>query len=32
MTKRILVVDDQEDNRQIIRNMHSALDYELAES
>jgi len=26
MTKRILVVEDQEDNRQIIRDMLSVLD------
>jgi two-component system cell cycle response regulator DivK len=32
MSKRILVVEDQEDNRQIIRDMLSALDYELAEA
>jgi two-component system, cell cycle response regulator DivK len=32
MSKRILVVEDQEDNRQIIRDMLSATDYELAEA
>jgi two-component system cell cycle response regulator DivK len=32
MSRRILVVEDQEDNRQIIRDMLSALDYELAEA
>lgn len=32
MTKRILVVEDQADNRQIIRDMLSALDYELTEA
>ncbi len=32
MTKRILVVEDQEDNRQIIRDMLSATDYELNEA
>jgi len=32
MTKLILVVEDQEDNRQIIRDMLSALDYELVEA
>jgi two-component system cell cycle response regulator DivK len=32
MTKRILVVEDQEDNRQIIRDMLSVLDYELTEA
>jgi two-component system cell cycle response regulator DivK len=30
MTKRILVVEDQEDNRQIIRDLLSATDYEIA--
>ena len=29
MSKRILVVEDQEDNRQIIRDMLSATDYEI---
>ena len=29
MSKSILVVEDQEDNRQIIRNMLSATDYEI---
>jgi two-component system, cell cycle response regulator DivK len=32
MSKRILVVEDQEDNRQIIRDMLSATDYELTEA
>lgn len=32
MTKRILVVEDQEDNRQIIRDMLGVLDYELSEA
>jgi two-component system cell cycle response regulator DivK len=32
MIKRILVVEDQEDNRRIIRDMLSVLDYELAEA
>jgi two-component system cell cycle response regulator DivK len=32
MSKRILVVEDQEDNRQIIRDMLSAFDYELDEA
>jgi len=32
MSRLILVVEDQEDNRQIIRDMVSALDYELAEA
>jgi two-component system cell cycle response regulator DivK len=32
MSKRILVVEDQEDNRQIIRDMLSATDYEIAEA
>ena len=32
MTKRILVVEDQEDNRQIIRDMLSATDYEIIEA
>ena len=32
MSRRILVVEDQEDNRHIIRDMLSALDYELAEA
>jgi two-component system, cell cycle response regulator DivK len=31
MSGRILVVEDQEDNRQIIRDMLSAIDYELIE-
>ncbi len=31
MSKHILVVEDQEDNRQIIRDMLSATDYELTE-
>ena len=29
MSKRILVVEDQEDNRQIIRDLLSATDYEI---
>jgi two-component system cell cycle response regulator DivK len=32
MTKRILVVEDHEDNRQIIRDMLSTTDYEIAEA
>jgi two-component system, cell cycle response regulator DivK len=32
MTKRILVVEDQEDNRQIIRDLLSATDYEIIEA
>jgi len=32
MTKRILVVEDQEDNRQIIRDMLAVTDYELTEA
>jgi two-component system cell cycle response regulator DivK len=32
MTKRILVVEDQEDNRQILRDMLSATDYEVIEA
>jgi two-component system cell cycle response regulator DivK len=32
MTKRILVVEDQEDNRQIIRDMLSTTDYQIAEA
>jgi two-component system cell cycle response regulator DivK len=32
MSKLILVVEDQEDNRQIIRDLLSASDYELAEA
>jgi len=31
MSKRILVVEDQEDNRQIIRDLLSATDYEIVE-
>jgi two-component system cell cycle response regulator DivK len=31
MSKRILVVEDQEDNRQIIRDLLSATDYEITE-
>jgi two-component system, cell cycle response regulator DivK len=31
MSKRILVVEDQEDNRQIIRDMLTATDYEIIE-
>jgi two-component system, cell cycle response regulator DivK len=32
MTKRILVVEDQPDNRQIIRDMLAATDYEITEA
>ncbi len=32
MSKRILVVEDQEDNRQIIRDMLSTTDYQIAEA
>jgi len=32
MSKRILVVEDQEDNRQIIRDMLTATDYEIMEA
>jgi two-component system cell cycle response regulator DivK len=32
MSKLILVVEDQEDNRQIIRDLLSALEYQLAEA
>jgi two-component system cell cycle response regulator DivK len=32
MSKRILVVEDQEDNRQIIRDMLTAADYEIIEA
>ncbi len=32
MSKRILVVEDHEDNRQIIRDMLSTTHYELAEA
>jgi two-component system, cell cycle response regulator DivK len=32
MSKRILVVEDQEDNRRIIRDMLSAADYKLTEA
>jgi two-component system cell cycle response regulator DivK len=32
MSKRILVVEDQEDNRQIIRDMLAGTDYEITES
>ena len=32
MSKRILVVEDQEDNRQIIRDLLSATDYEVMEA
>ena len=32
MSKRILVVEDQEDNRQIIRDMLAATDYEITGS
>jgi two-component system, cell cycle response regulator DivK len=32
MSKRILVVEDQEDNRQIIRDMLAATNYEITEA
>ena len=32
MSKRVLVVEDQEDSRQIIRDMLSATDYEIIEA
>ena len=32
MTKRILVVEDQEDNRQIVRDLLTANDYQLTEA
>jgi two-component system, cell cycle response regulator DivK len=32
MSKRILVVEDQEDNRQIIRDLLSVTDYEITEA
>jgi two-component system cell cycle response regulator DivK len=32
MSKRILVVEDQEDNRQIIRDLLASTDYELSEA
>jgi CheY-like chemotaxis protein len=32
MSKRILVVEDQEDNRQIIRDMLAGMDYEITEA
>ncbi len=32
MTKRILVVEDQEDNRQIIRDVFAGTDYEIIET
>jgi two-component system, cell cycle response regulator DivK len=32
MTRRILVVEDQEDNRQIVRDLLMANDYEIAEA
>src|SRR6266478_8315798 len=32
MTKRILVVEDQEDNRQILRDLLSSADYEMDEA
>jgi two-component system, cell cycle response regulator DivK len=32
MRKRILVVEDQEDNRQIIRDMLAGTDYEITEA
>jgi CheY-like chemotaxis protein len=32
MSKRILVVEDQEDNRQIVRDLLTANDYEMTEA
>ena len=32
MSKRILVVEDQKDNRQIIRDMLAGTDYEITEA
>ncbi len=32
MTKRILVVEDQVDNRQIVRDLLTANDYEMTEA
>ena len=32
MTKRILVVEDQEDNRQILRDLLASADYEMTEA
>src|SRR5437868_2913213 len=32
MTKRILVVEDQEDNRQILRDLLASADYEMVEA
>ena len=32
MSKRILVVEDQEDNRQLIRDLLSATGYEMTEA
>jgi two-component system cell cycle response regulator DivK len=32
MTKRILVVEDQEDNRQILRDLLASADYEMSEA
>jgi two-component system cell cycle response regulator DivK len=32
MSKRILVVEDQEDNRQILRDMLAPTDYEITEA
>lgn len=32
MTKRILVVEDQEDNRQILRDLLTSADYEMTEA
>jgi two-component system cell cycle response regulator DivK len=32
MSKRILVVEDQEDNRQIVRDLLSSRDYEITEA
>ena len=32
MTKRILVVEDQEDNRQILRDLLGSADYDMIEA
>jgi two-component system cell cycle response regulator DivK len=32
MSKRILVVEDQEDNRQIVRDLLTTCDYEITEA
>ena len=32
MTKRILIVEDQEDNRQILRDLLTSADYEMSEA